>query len=188
MNFNRFTQNLLYAVVLFFLLISAWVSASADSFSNSMSQDHTSPYWLDCKGCPLTNDQLRRQLAAKGIELIQTGDKLEIILGSDRIFMPRSNNRLRYDETDAMTLVARFLKTRGNVPIHIYGHTDEVGSDRLKLQRTQEQADTIAAYLWENGIPLGNMTVTGLGDTHPVASNQTLDGSAANRRIEIFTE
>src|SRR5262249_34107590 len=109
-------------------------------------------YLLNCHGCPITDDKLREQLAAQGVEIIETGDKLEIILGVDRFFMPRSNTRLQYNKVETMKLVTRFLKTRGYVPIEVYGHTDNVGSDRSKLRRTKEQADTIAAYLWSNGI------------------------------------
>jgi len=137
-----------------------------------------------CQGCQ-TYDDLLRRLESEGVEVIQVGDELKIIIGYDHFFKRSSNTELRPDRDAAMKDITRLVRSRGNVPIIVSGHTDNVGSDRSKLYRSREQANTIASYLWANGIPLGNMTIIGCADTEPVASNKTLDGSTANRRVEI---
>ena len=144
---------------------------------------------LTCRGCVKTLDQLLSELEAQGVQVIQTGDQLEIILGVDRTFRPRRNTRLYTSQIRTMRLVTQYLIMKGyrNAPITVYGHTDEVGSDRDKLRRSKQQAETIKAYLWGDGIPLAKLRAIGCADTEPVSSNQTVDGSAANRRIEIVT-
>jgi outer membrane protein OmpA-like peptidoglycan-associated protein len=184
-NFRRFKQALIF---LSFSLTAIYSSAVPYTSPGFYSGDPPpTQYILNCQGCPITTDKLLQQLAQRGVEIIQVGDTLEIILGVDRFFMPKSNTRLRYNQVETMKIVSRFLKTRGNVPITVYGHTDEVGSDQSKLHRSKQQAETIAAYIWSNGIPLRNVRAIGCGDTEPVSSNQIVDGSSANRRIEIIT-
>ncbi len=172
--------------LLAFFLAAPLVNAQIYAYPTNY---QTTPGLFTCKGCPKTMDQLLAELEAQGVKVIQLGDQLEIVLGVDRTFRPRSNTRLYTSQIRTMRLVTEYLIMRGygNSSIFVYGHTDEVGSDRAKLGRSKQQAETIKAYLWSGGIPLGNLKAIGCGDTDPVASNQTVDGSAANRRIEIFT-
>lgn len=146
-----------------------------------------SPWPLNCNNCPETIEQLYQQLKVAGVTVIRIGDQLEFVLSVDRFFRQKSNTRLYPNQIETMKLITRLLRAYGNVPVKVYGHTDEVGSDQSKLRRSKQQADTIAAYLWSNGIPLGNIEAIGCGDTEPVSSNETVDGSATNRRIEIIT-
>lgn len=132
----------------------------------------------------------QRQLGDKlnqepGVHVIQVGSNLKVVLSVDSFFQPQSATRLIPDRIPAMQQVAQLIASYGDRLITVTGHTDNVGTPRAKFSLTKQQANTIAAYLWSNGIPLRNVMVMGAGDVEPVASNHTLAGSAMNRRIEI---
>ncbi len=66
----------------------------------------------------------------------------------------------------------------------ISGHTDSVGSDAYNMNLSKRRAATVNAYLEQN-FAYSTSSVTGYGETRPVASNDTKEGRAKNRRVVI---
>src|SRR5262249_30301268 len=81
--------------------------------------------------------------------------------------------------------VLQVIKDQPGVRILVVGHTDSVGTDAYNLQLSKRRADSVAAYLAQNGVPRQNITTEGRGKRDPVASNATAEGRAQNRRVEI---
>lgn len=69
--------------------------------------------------------------------------------------------------------------------VEIGGHTDSDGEEETNLALSQDRADTVLAYLVENGIAADRLTAVGYGEAEPVQSNDTPTGKEANRRIEF---
>ncbi|WP_028025673.1 OmpA family protein [Enterovibrio calviensis] len=67
----------------------------------------------------------------------------------------------------------------------IIGHTDSVGSEAFNQTLSEERAQTVANYFTNNGISADRLSVVGMGEGEPVASNDTEEGRAKNRRVEI---
>jgi outer membrane protein OmpA-like peptidoglycan-associated protein len=68
----------------------------------------------------------------------------------------------------------------------IDGHTDSIGSEAYNLGLSQRRADAVKAYLESKGANLaGRFTATGFGESKPIASNDTEEGRAQNRRVEL---
>ena len=68
----------------------------------------------------------------------------------------------------------------------IDGYTDSVGSDSYNMGLSQRRADSVMKYLESKGANLtGRFTATGYGESNPVASNDTEEGRAQNRRVEL---
>jgi outer membrane protein OmpA-like peptidoglycan-associated protein len=67
----------------------------------------------------------------------------------------------------------------------VEGHTDDSGSAKLNEQLSAKRAQAVADYLNERGISEGRMRVAGFGERMPVAQNDTDEGRAANRRVDI---
>ena len=65
------------------------------------------------------------------------------------------------------------------------GHTDNAGDDALNLHLSQQRAQSVLAYLSDNGIQVERLTAKGLGESSPIASNDSVEGRAQNRRIEF---
>jgi len=77
------------------------------------------------------------------------------------------------------------LKQEGGVDIVVEGHTDSVGTEQYNLGLSRRRADTVRRYLIDHGIAASRITAEGLGESKPVASNDTADGRAQNRRVEL---
>jgi outer membrane protein OmpA-like peptidoglycan-associated protein len=83
-------------------------------------------------------------------------------------------------------LAAKALNAKGYV-LEVSGYTDTTGSVQLNRALSQRRADAVIRYLVENhSIPLRRIiTPYGYGESHPVAENDSKDGRAQNRRVEI---
>lgn len=79
-----------------------------------------------------------------------------------------------------------YLKKYPEVNIEIEGHTDNMGTDDYNLPLSQLRADEVKDYLTVKGIDIKRIKkCTGVGASKPVDSNETDDGKAKNRRVEI---
>ncbi len=81
--------------------------------------------------------------------------------------------------------IAQTLIANPSIRIAIAGYTDSSGSERRNTWLSQTRADAVKLYLRENGVPRERMTARGYGPADPVASNDTAEGRALNRRIEL---
>jgi outer membrane protein OmpA-like peptidoglycan-associated protein len=77
------------------------------------------------------------------------------------------------------------LKDQPGAQVDIAGHTDSVGSDAYNLKLAKARAESVANYLVQNGVPRQNIRTESFGKRQPVASNETAEGRAQNRRVEI---
>jgi outer membrane protein OmpA-like peptidoglycan-associated protein len=81
--------------------------------------------------------------------------------------------------------VAQSLKDYPNSLIDVYGHTDSTGSEAYNQTLSENRAQTVANYLTSQGVTEARVRSKGFGETMPVASNDTPEGRAKNRRVEI---
>jgi outer membrane protein OmpA-like peptidoglycan-associated protein len=73
-------------------------------------------------------------------------------------------------------------------PIRIEGHTDSSGSSNANLALSQKRAEAVRDALVASGVEASRITVVGLGSERPVAANDTAEGRARNRRVDIILE
>src|SRR5262245_23973748 len=81
--------------------------------------------------------------------------------------------------------VAQALLEQGDSTIVVEGHTDSVGPSARNHELSLLRAQEVRGYLVSQGIPTNSIQATGLGEDRPVASNDTAEGRANNRRVEI---
>jgi outer membrane protein OmpA-like peptidoglycan-associated protein len=87
---------------------------------------------------------------------------------------------------DQLDQVALALKDQGELkPMVVEGYTDSVGSDATNQKLSKDRAESVRAYLVSKGVPSDKITSVGKGEANPVASNDTPEGRANNRRVEI---
>jgi outer membrane protein OmpA-like peptidoglycan-associated protein len=81
--------------------------------------------------------------------------------------------------------VAQSFKAQPELSVEIQGHTDSIGSAAYNLRLSQRRADSVKAYLVSAGVDGSHLSARGFGKTKPIASNDTDEGRAQNRRVEF---
>ena len=81
--------------------------------------------------------------------------------------------------------VAGILLGHPGLEIEVEGHTDSVGSDAMNQSLSENRAEAVREYLLSQGVPKDAIVSRGFGKTRPLATNDTTDGRAQNRRVEI---
>lgn len=82
--------------------------------------------------------------------------------------------------------LATFMKENPERLIEIEGHTDAMGSDAANQVLSERRAIAVKNALIQRGVPLERMAARGLGESKPVASNDSAEGRQQNRRVEII--
>ena len=90
-------------------------------------------------------------------------------------------------ESQLDRLVDALASTQGRNVV-VEGYTDSQGSDDHNLALSQRRADVVRNYLVHNGFPADQVQAHGIGEGSPIADNETSEGRANNRRVEIVLE
>lgn len=86
-----------------------------------------------------------------------------------------------------LTSVQRAIRKFPNAALRVEGHTDAVGDDRFNESLSYERASAVKRYLMANmGLDDSAIAAVGYGESRPIASNETAEGKAKNRRIDII--
>jgi OOP family OmpA-OmpF porin len=92
-------------------------------------------------------------------------------------------------DPDSAGLLDRLIETAMRCPtaeIEIAGHTDAVGEDEFNQTLSEKRAEAVTDYLVKAGLPANRFTATGYGSSQPLATNDTDEGKAQNRRIDFL--
>ncbi|HSD14797.1 MAG TPA: DUF937 domain-containing protein [Flavobacterium sp.] len=103
----------------------------------------------------------------------------------DRLLFDTGKATLQPESQEQLKNIAEILKAYPAVEIKLGGYTDNVGDPAANLKLSDERAKSVMAELVKLGIPAARMAAEGYGEQHPVASNDTEEGRAQNRRISI---
>jgi len=128
--------------------------------------------------------KLRQQMAGTGVDVVRSGDNitLDIPGGVTFAFDSADINAQFYPVLDK---VAATLTEFDKTVIEVAGHTDSVGSAEYNQQLSERRANSVSAYLASRGVSKARVVTVGAGEDHPIASNETEEGRAQNRRVEI---
>jgi serine/threonine protein kinase len=107
-----------------------------------------------------------------------------VVNASSVIFDP-GRVSLNADARERLAKIAGIILAYPNLTVRIEGYTDSHGANAYNLAISQERAQAVEAYLISQGISPNMITAKGLGDTHPIVSNETEAGRQRNRRVDI---
>jgi outer membrane protein OmpA-like peptidoglycan-associated protein len=120
---------------------------------------------------------------ATGIEVTQGPDGVLVRL-PEKVLFDFDKSTLRADSTAALNRAVVLLK-RSDKPVIVEGHTDNAGTHAYNIQLSEARATTVAGALEGRGLPESRITTKAFAYDRPVASNDTPEGQAKNRRTEI---
>ena len=127
---------------------------------------------------------LRARTAGTDVRVTRDGDNLLLNIPSGITFAYDSANvQPQFQRT--LDQVASTLSQYNQTYIDVYGHTDSTGSDAYNQRLSEQRAASVASYLESRGVQSARIGTRGYGETQPIASNDTDEGRAANRRVEI---
>ncbi len=112
---------------------------------------------------------------------IKAGERVPL----NNIFFEYAKATLQKESFPELDRIAETLKENINLTIEIQGHTDNVGSNESNLKLSQDRAESVRSYLLSKKIPTNRVTSVGFGETRPIATNDTEEGKAQNRRVEF---
>jgi OOP family OmpA-OmpF porin len=80
------------------------------------------------------------------------------------------------------------LKECPNVSVSVQGHTDSVGTDAYNQGLSERRSEGVQGHMIGRGVSASRLTAVGFGESQPIASNETEEGRALNRRVELKSE
>jgi outer membrane protein OmpA-like peptidoglycan-associated protein len=103
-----------------------------------------------------------------------------------RVLFPTGGSELSASARQSLERVSQVLSSHSSgMEIMIEGHTDSRGADSNNMQLSEARAQAVRQYLVERGVDSERLRAVGRGETAPIADNDTPDGRATNRRVEI---
>jgi OOP family OmpA-OmpF porin len=87
--------------------------------------------------------------------------------------------------TYAMNEALAVLKANPNLTVEVYGHTDSTASSDYNQKLSEARAKAVRDYFINQGVQPERIQAKGFGETRPIASNETEEGRALNRRVEL---
>ncbi|PJJ96260.1 cell envelope biogenesis protein OmpA [Lysobacteraceae bacterium NML03-0222] len=129
----------------------------------------------------------RRYIIRNALKVADGGAQklLDNVLSNRIVEFESGSAQLSARGAQVLDEMANAVKQIGDAKIEIIGHTDSVGDRASNLRLSQDRADAVKKYMIEKNIPANNMTTVGRGSDEPVASNDSAEGRARNRRIEF---
>lgn len=111
----------------------------------------------------------------------------EVVLSDDSVKFPTDVNALSPEAEARLAELAQRLKAENrNVFLEIQGHTDSVGDAGHNDRLGEARAESVRRFLSRDGVALNRMATISYGENAPVASNDTAEGRAQNRRVSII--
>ncbi len=80
---------------------------------------------------------------------------------------------------------AATLRLNPDIVVEVAGHTDSAGSAEYNAWLSDRRADSVRQYLVDRGANSRNLSARGYGEAEPIADNETAQGRARNRRVEL---
>ncbi|MEG3789063.1 OmpA family protein [Lysobacter sp. CCNWLW3] len=127
---------------------------------------------------------LRERMAGTGVDVVRQGDNITLNMPSNITFAFNSS-QLESQFYPVLDNVASTLQEYNQTIVEVAGHTDSIGTDAVNQRLSEQRAASVGNYLMSRGLVRDRFILTGAGKTRPIASNDTEEGRAQNRRVEI---
>ena len=140
--------------------------------------------------------QARSREQFKQVQQMFQPEEARIFRQSDQIILrlygmgfSSSSARLSPQAEELMNQVAAAIRVYPGASVSVEGHTDSSGAAKTNMELSKRRAQAVQQYLiGEYGFPARQFSASGYGETRPVANNETVEGRARNRRIDVIIQ
>jgi outer membrane protein OmpA-like peptidoglycan-associated protein len=125
----------------------------------------------------------KAQEETKAIEEAKASVQTEKVADYDKmVYFSLNSSKVGKANLDGLV---KELNENKELKVLLVGHTDASGSDNLNLNLSIQRANSVKKLLVKRGIQASRITIKGMGEDKPIADNDTEEGKAKNRRVEI---
>lgn len=117
-------------------------------------------------------------------EVIREGEGI-VIKFKEQVLFAYDRSDLNANAKASLDKLRTTLLKYPETNITVIGHTDSKGTTKYNQTLSESRANSVATYTSQNGIDNNRLTTIGKGETDPIATNETAEGSASNRRVEF---
>ena len=130
-------------------------------------------------------DKLRMQLQSTGVSVTRNGDNIILNMPGNITFATDSSN-ISADFYQVLNSVALVINEFEKTYIDINGFTDSTGAESYNQTLSEARASSVARYLESQKVVPQRIVTHGMGESQPIADNDTPEGRSLNRRVEII--
>jgi len=147
-------------------------------------RSYNNMYRLTIVGKEIMKQEVAANADAMGNDINTTGHVS--IYG---IYFDTGKSEIKPESDAAISEIAKLLKNNDALNLYVVGHTDNVGSFDSNMKLSKERADAVAKVLSDKyGISAARLKPYGVASLSPITSNDTEDGKAKNRRVELVKQ
>jgi len=125
------------------------------------------------------------ETALPGATVERVGEGIKVVLNENTVNFNFDSAELTSSASSNLDKIVKVFKQNPKTHIMIYGYTDSVGKDEYNMKLSRSRANAVKAYMGSKGIGAKRITSQGMGEADPIASNDTKEGQAKNRRVEF---
>ena len=123
--------------------------------------------------------------ALPGAEVERVNEGIKVTMKENMVNFAFNSSELSSSAKTNLDKLAKVLVNNPDTNINIYGHTDNKGTDAYNMTLSEKRANSVVNYLVSHGVKRNRMFAKGMGESDPVATNETEAGRAENRRVEF---
>lgn len=120
-----------------------------------------------------------------GAKVERVGEGIKLTLGENSVNFDFNKATLTAKAKGNLDKLVPVFKEYPDTNIQIFGHTDSKGADDYNLSLSKQRAESVKNYLSSKGLSSSRFDIVGMGETEPIANNETDAGRAENRRVEF---
>jgi len=164
-------------------LIGGAIGYILDQQANSLAKD------VGVQPIDNTNPEVKPQKPPiseeKPVAVVKEPEKVKLIM-KDSVLFDFNSYRLKPEAKEMLRRIAQTLNRNPDTVILVVGYTDSTGKFDYNVKLSEKRAEAVKNELVLNGVDPTRILTFGCGPKHPIAPNNTPEGRALNRRVEIL--
>jgi outer membrane protein OmpA-like peptidoglycan-associated protein len=129
-------------------------------------------------------EAFREELADSGVKVYREGDSIRLSIPGNITFATDSD-AIVTGFYPVLEDVAKVLNRYDKTKLSIEGHTDSVGDANYNRELSMQRANSVATYLQATNVAANRLQTLGMGESRPIANNDSAQGRQENRRVEL---